>query len=443
MINNLTASDSISPQGRFSTHVAWTFITRIVIIASNLCASIIVARWLGAEGLGTLAVLSVTVAVALQIGSAGLPSANTYFIARDKNYLAPVWANALTFGFIAGITLATIVILLSHLAPSLFGNVPIPLVTIAAASIPFQLVTLLGLNVLLGVNRILHFNIFETTAQSLNLANAVFALILLSAGLQLLVSLNTATGAFMALVIIWIIARMIKGVGGGRPFRTDATLFKRMARYGIKFHIAALAGLIIIRADLLIVNHFRGAGEAGVYAVASQVGTMLMLLPSVISTLLFPRITSEQDVRGEFAMRATRHTAFVMMVICIAAAPVSLALPLIYGTAFNDVPIQFLILLPGIYLLSIESVLVQHFSSLGLPIAIPIFWLVTLATNLALNFIFVPTFGARAAAASSTICYSLVFFLVAIYFHIRTGNRLSDMLLLGTDEFRLLVTRRK
>ena len=50
-------------------------------IASSVGASVIVARWLGAEGLGALAVLNVTVAVALQIGSAGLPSANTYFIA--------------------------------------------------------------------------------------------------------------------------------------------------------------------------------------------------------------------------------------------------------------------------------------------------------------------------------------------------------------------------
>lgn len=410
-------------------------------IASSVGASIIVARWLGAEGVGALAVLNVTVAIALQIGSAGLPSANIYFIGRDKNCVSQVWGNALTFGVLAGSALALGVILLSRFKPSLFGSVPNALITIAAVSIPFQLISLLGLNVFLGMNRIVHFNVLEASAQSFGLFNSVVALIVLGSGLNLLVSLNTAASIVMGLLVVWMIFRMLKIVSVGRPFRIDIELFKSMARYGIKFHIAAVAGLLIIRADLLIVNHFRGASEAGVYAVASQVGMMLMLLPSVISTLLFPRIAAEQDERGEFAMRATRHTAFVMLIICIVAALASMVLPLIYGASFNDVPVQFFILLPGIYLLSIESVLVQHFSSLGLPIAIPIFWLITLTTNVALNLALVPTFGARAAAAASSVCYTLIFILVVLYFRIKTGNRFSSILLLSANEIRQLWDR--
>jgi hypothetical protein len=44
-----------------------------------------------------------------------------------------------------------------------------------------------------------------------------------------------------------------------------------------------------------------------------------------------------------------------------------------------------LILLPGVYLLGIESVMVQHFSGTGLPLAIPLFWIVTVVCNVALN----------------------------------------------------------
>jgi O-antigen/teichoic acid export membrane protein len=243
----------------------------------------------------------------------------------------------------------------------------------------------------------------------------------------------------MGLVVVWMIARLLKVASDEKRIRTDVELFKRMVRYGIKFHVATVAGLLIIRADLLIVNHFRGAGEAGVYAVASQVGMMLMLLPSVISALLFPRIASEQDARGEFAMRATRHTAFVMLVICSIAVPAGFALPLIYGAPFTDLPMQLVILLPGIYLISIESVLVQHFSSLGLPVAIPIFWLVTLGVNVALNLTFVPTFGARAAAASSSLSYGLIFTLVAIYFRAKTGNSIAATFVLRGKEVRDLL----
>ncbi len=425
---------------RFSTHVAWTLATRVVMLLSGVGASIIVAQWLGAEGLGKLAVLNVTVSVALQIGSAGLPSANTYFIARDKSCVAPVWANALTFAILAGALLALLTAGLAKLYPALFGNVPFALIAIAVISIPFQLITLLGLNVFLGLNRVAHFNILDAAAQALILMNAVFVLVIFRAGLGALVSLNVCATVLVSFVIIWMIGREVKESSGGVRLRPDAGLFKEMAGYGLKFHIAIVAGLLIFRADLLIVNHFRGATEAGVYAVATQVATMLMVLPGIVGTLIFPRITSSTvDERGEYAMRATRHTAFIMLLIFAAVAPLVFLLPLFYGPSFADAPAQLLILLPGVYLLGIEAVLVQYFNSTGMPIAIPLFWLVTLLTNVTLNLIFVPTYGARAAAAASSISYALIFLLVAVYFRIKTGNRFSDMMLLRADELRTIL----
>ena len=50
--------------------------------------------------------------------------------------------------------------------------------------------------------------------------------------------------------------------------------FGEMLRYGSKFYISLAASLIILRADLLIVNFYRGAAEAGVYAISTQVGTL-------------------------------------------------------------------------------------------------------------------------------------------------------------------------
>jgi len=167
---------------------------------------------------------------------------------------------------------------------------------------------------------------------------------------------------------------------------------------------------------LLVVNHFRGAAEAGVYSVATQFGLLLMLLPSVIATLLFPRVTAEQDAHGETTWLVTKHTALIMLVCCLAAVPVSFLLPLVYGAAFSNATMLLLILLPGVYLIGLESVLVQHFSALGLPRAIPVYWLVTLVVNLVLVLALVPQFGAYGAAIASTVSYALIFALVTFYF---------------------------
>jgi len=410
---------------------------RLLMLAGSLVSSIVVARVLGAEGLGALAVINVTMALALQLGCAGLPSANTYFIALDRGRLAPLWANALLFGLSAGSTLALIVAGLSVLRPDLFGGVPLNLILIAALSIPFQLVTFLGLNVFLGIERIAHFNLLDALSQFLVLVNAVVALIVLGSGLRTLVALNTAASVLICAAVVWMIGRVIAGEGERQRFRPDTELFKQMARYGVKFHVAVVASLIIFRADLLIVNHFRGQAEAGSYNVASQMAMLLVMLPGVIATLIFPRVTSGQGATGEqLIMRATRHTAFIMFFVCLVAVPCAFLLPYIYGPAFGDVPVQLLILLPGIYLVGVESVLVQYFSGTGLPAAIPLFWLVTLLLNILLNLSLVPAYGARAAALSSTISYALIFLLVTFYFRRRTGQGLSGTFILRGGELR-------
>jgi len=64
--------------GSFVSKVVLTFGTRLLMMVGVFGSGVIVARWLGDEGFGTYAVLSVMVALAVQIGSAGLPSANTF-----------------------------------------------------------------------------------------------------------------------------------------------------------------------------------------------------------------------------------------------------------------------------------------------------------------------------------------------------------------------------
>jgi len=407
----------------------------------GLGSSIVVARWLGPEGLGTLAVLNAMVALALQIGSAGLPSANTYFIAKDRTRLAAAWANSVFFAFVVGSLIAVAVFLGAEIWPEFFGGVSLSLLMIAALSIPFQLLTVLGLNVLLAMGRIGQLNFLDSLSPALALINAVVVLVIMRATLPTLVSFNTGAAIVLSLAMLSVMGRMLVRQNEHRKFRPDPGLAKEMLVYGLKFYISIMAGVVIFRADLLLVNHFRGAGEAGVYAVAAQVSFLLLLLPGVIAALLFPRVASDHDSTGEFATQVTRYASAVMLIMCVAAAIGSFLLPYIYGAAFADSQFQLLILLPGIYLMGIESVLVQHFTGTGLPAAIPAFWLITLAINLGLNLVLVPRFGARGAALASTLSYALISGLVAVYFCVKTARRPVDIFLPRRHEVRDLFAR--
>src|SRR5882724_13145107 len=192
--------------GSFAGGVALTFATRLLMLVGAVGASVIVGRWLGPEGLGALAVLNVTVALSVQIGSAGLPSANTYFLSRDRRRLGPAWANTIIFAFVWGTLLLLFIVALARINPALFGSVPTNLVLIASISIPFQLLTLLGLNVLLAMDRIGQMNLLDSMSPVLLLFNAIIVLLILHSKLSALVTFNTAATVVLAVWMIWMIA---------------------------------------------------------------------------------------------------------------------------------------------------------------------------------------------------------------------------------------------
>lgn len=399
------------------------------------------ARWLGVEAVGQLAVINVSVMTIVQLASLGLPSANTYFIAKDARYFRNAAINALLFALLAGTLLGILFSLLAASRPSWFAFVSQDLIRVAAISIPFQLLTLIGLNIFLAMGKIREFNLLDLLSHSLLLLNAIAALIIFRLDLLALVTMNTASSILVTGVIAILLVIAGKSVSNS-AWRPDLSLLRRMLGYGIKFHISIVAGTLIFRADLLVVNHFRGSADAGVYSIASQVGMLLMLLPGVIATLLFPRIAGQRDETGETTCRVTRHTAFVMLLCCLAAMPLSLLLPMLYGPSFSDTTIQLWILLPGVYLVGLESVLVQHFNAMGLPRRIPMFWVITLAVNIALVFALADQFGARGAALASTLSYSLIFFLVTHRFLQTSGRSVSDIFVLQGRELRLLLSFR-
>jgi O-antigen/teichoic acid export membrane protein len=429
-----------SGAARFSRDVAMTFGARLFIAAGSFLGGVIVARWLGAASVGVLASLNVIALLAVTFGGFGLSSATTYIVASDKKHVNHAIVNAFVFAALIGGLLSGLIIALYRLYPGLFGDVPGTLVFITATIVPFQLLGLLSLSTLLGLGRIGLYNLFDMATPASLVISPIVLLIGIGAGLTALVSVNALAVVLLSLVVLTAVVR----IAGGRrqDWTFDVALLKETLRHGSRFYIAMIAAVIIMRADLLIVNYFKGAAEAGVYAIATQIGTLLMLVPTVISTVLFPRATEAGEAGAEITSRVTRHVVLIMVITCSGAIPLAFVLPLIFGVAFEPASLQVLILLPGIFLFAVESVLVQYFSSIGLPRAIPSFWIVTLIINVGLDLAFVPRYGALAAAAVSSISYALIFAFVAFYFSRVTGIGLGRTLLISSSEVKDLLNLR-
>src|SRR5438067_13596869 len=84
----------------FTSRFALTFATRVTMVVGSFGASIVVARWLSARGLGELAVINVTISLAVQIASMGLPSAIAYHVSKNRDVRVAASCNALLFGIL-------------------------------------------------------------------------------------------------------------------------------------------------------------------------------------------------------------------------------------------------------------------------------------------------------------------------------------------------------
>src|SRR6185295_912102 len=197
----------------FSKNVIWTFGARLAMVVNSVLAGIIVARWLGADGVGKLAVINVSVITLVQLGSLGLPSANTYFIAKDTNQFRRAALNSWLFAIIGGGLLAIGLVVITTSRPDWFGVVDPNLFRIAALSIPFQLLTLIGLNIFLAIGKIREFNLLDVVGQSFVLINALLALLILHSGLGTLVILNTAASVLVSLVIVVMLGTSAQRLG--------------------------------------------------------------------------------------------------------------------------------------------------------------------------------------------------------------------------------------
>src|SRR5882762_2458673 len=287
---------------RFFDRVALTLLTRGMTILLGLVGSIVTARWLGPEGRGILAIVSVVTGLALQFGSLGLHSGNAYFVAQDPRLARGVLGNAsvLSLALGAGAGIAAIATFLAE--PRWFAGVPLVLVVVAASTLPFHFLNLFLQNALLGMHEVKAFNVFEATSKILTFAALMILLVGFGGGPGGAVVLFSTFAALSAVAALAYCRHLV-------PFRLefDRPLFARMIPFGLKSYLGCLLAYLVIRSDMLLVNYFRGTAAAGVYSIAAQVADNLLLIPATIGLILLPRIASEEPSKQ--SARSEEHTS--------------------------------------------------------------------------------------------------------------------------------------
>jgi O-antigen/teichoic acid export membrane protein len=388
----------------FVRNVGQTMAARMFTIATGSVTTIVVARLLGPSGRGQYATAGAIAAVGVSLAALGLQSSNTYFVARDRSLLAPLLGNTLLTG-LAGTSL---LVALVGIGLELSGRLSLgSLLPLALVAIPVGIAYLLLQNLLLGLRDIGGYNLIEICTRLLG----VTLLGALAAAGFVRPSSAFATGVVAsAAAAAWSLSRLRRHLGEMRP-TVSAQLFLVTMRYGVRAYLAALFAFLLLRSDIFVVRYQLGSAQAGIYSVAVSLADLLYILPTVVGTMLFPRLSGIRD-RSRQWDTSIRVAAVVFVIMTIAAA---IAWPLshrvvvtLFGESFAHAGPAFAILAAAMVFYGVNNIISNYAAARAFPAFAIWVWLVGLALNVGLNLLLVPRYGISGSAFASLVAYALV-----------------------------------
>jgi O-antigen/teichoic acid export membrane protein len=386
----------------FKSDVAFMLAAKLVVIVTGVATSAIVARELGAEGRGAVAVAISFALLLTQFGTLGLNSANAYFVAREPALRGSIALGSLVLAIALAAVLAACGLLVRLLVPSILEGVSGTDLAVVLGAIPAALAAQFLQAVLLGADRTIAYNAVDAGAAVVTLAAVVVALPVLGGGVTVAISVLVG-GRVLAALAYAVLLRSDLRVAD----RVNVALVRRLLRYGAKAYLAAMLAYLVIRLDLLLVNAYLGPEQAGYYAVAVALADGLNLIPAVIAVNLFARVARGLDQQASAQVfRAVVILYGAICLVAVAAAP--LFVRLVYGSAFEEAVMLFIWLAPGIFCLGLLNILAQHFAGRGFPIEAALVWFLGLGVNLAVNFLFLESGGTVVASIASTAAYALL-----------------------------------
>ncbi|MEA5075505.1 MAG: oligosaccharide flippase family protein, partial [Coriobacteriia bacterium] len=352
--------------------------------------------------------------------------ANTYFVGKRGHGIGEVLGNSFLYALILGAINAPLMWLFTLGPLAVVDGIPLAAAAIAIALMPFALANqfIQGINVGVGEMKAISRTQMAGTAASIVVILVAWALGQLTVPMAML-----ATSVNVAVTLLLNTARLFKRYT--KRIRVHLDSMREAASYSFRAYANHLATYLSYRADIIIVGYLAGAETVGIYSIAVMAAELMWYVPKALAQALLSKSmqTGEQSA-DMLAMRSSRVTAGLMLVICVVAAVlINPLIRLFYGADFLPAALPFFVLLPGVWLNGISQVLFANLTSKGL--LYPWIAVLTATANVAINIVLVPKLGAVGAGLASTLSYGTGAIAIMAMFARHTGARPADWLLIN------------
>jgi PST family polysaccharide transporter len=370
------------------------------------CAFILIlllARYLGAEGLGKFAFVTAYLALFGILTDLGLDMILIREASQDLKGSEPLVGNGIVLKAVLAVTVYAVTLLVA----SLLGYDSEKLLYIAIAGAGFFLAPLTCYSSAFFSTLNLHLpSFFEGASRVLILVIVVF-LVIAGAGLALI---------FLTIVLGGVLEALCKVIYSRRYFRPRLRVHFHLWKWLLKevwpLTLVLIPILLIQRIDQVMLEGLRGDVELGYYSAATRLCEAFLILPVAVLSSLFP-LLSRYYAQDRASFERTWRLAFKYLAVLGATLFFFLffvadkAVTLLFGEPFASAAAPLRVLGASLPLLFTGLLHGALFVVIGRQKGlIPIAWLAT-AVNVCLNILWIPSYGAVGAGFATVTSYGV------------------------------------
>jgi O-antigen/teichoic acid export membrane protein len=368
-------------------------------------ASVIYARVLGPTNQGVYELVVSTVTVLAVLLALGYSTYAVVAAGRGEATGGELLGGAIILSGTVGVfSILAGWLLWPVLRGNVLGGMSFGLAMVSFASVlPTVLVSHLQ-ELFIGIGRVRTLSITLVAVRLITDVSGIILILVFHTGLDGVIGVTVFNAVILAVVLsVWMFRNNSAPV-----FRFS--IIRAGLSFGLKKYSGLVAGYLLLRMDLFVLNAIRGNRQVGVYSIAVAIAEQLWVLTTVFSRVAYPQVSGRTKAdAAQLAAAVSRLSVMVSLLLAIGGALLAWPLiPMAFGASYGSAYIPLLLLLPGIAIQTsaraVDSFVAGNRNRPGVASGI---MLVTFAAAVPVYAIFISAWGTIGAAIGSTVIYTL------------------------------------
>jgi O-antigen/teichoic acid export membrane protein len=395
------------------------FGSRTAVTLMGTVTGVILARVLGPNDRGLLALVLLLPSTLLTVAKLGVTQANVYCVKREGARVAQAATNSLVLALVLGCGIGAIAWMCrATLLTTVMRGVPPWALLLALYRLPVVLMDNYFCGVLQAID---NFSLYNRRTV---LGAVAIVLLTVIAGLTGHLDLIGAVLIYTVVSTVVIILLLV-GTRQLIPYglRPDLALLGQQVRFGVRSYIQVLAMHLLFRIDVYMVAYYLNPAQTAFYSLALHFTEMILEIPQAVGWVIYPRMASLQKNQvHQLTAQACRRTVLLTGLGGLGAIVFGpIIVPLWYGRAFAPAVAPLMLATLGMVTMSVFTIISRDFTSRNRQRVNIYAGTMGLLSNVCLNLFMIPHFGISGAALATSVSYTLAALMVLVPFQHESG----------------------